>query len=68
VLLENLCAHNILLLKFMQIFADDQGTFSWFLHILSLVVKLRMSYHNLECRNTTVLMFNRDQNFKLGIL
>jgi len=35
--------------------------------MLSLVATIRMYYRNLECRNTTVCMFNRDRNFKVGI-
>jgi len=51
----------------MQIFADDQETFCLVLHFLSLVATIRMYCHKLECCNTTVRMFDRDQNFKVEI-
>ena len=68
VLSENFCAYKIMLLKFILIFEDDQETFFCFFHFLSLVTKFWMYYRNLECRNTTVWMFNRDRNFKVGML
>jgi len=54
VLSEDFCVQKIPSLKFMQIFADDQITFCLVLHFFSLVATIRMYYHNLECRNTTV--------------
>jgi len=51
-------------LKIMHIDTDDQGTF-WlvFPFYFTSCYNSRMNYCNLECRNKTVWMFNRDQNF-----
>ena len=34
VLSEDFCAHKIMSVKFLQIFADDQGTFCIFFHLV----------------------------------
>jgi len=48
--------------KFVHIFADVQVTFCLVLDFLSRVATIRMYFSNLECRNTTLWMFNRDLN------
>jgi len=52
-------------LKFMHIYTDDQRTF-WlvFAFYFTSCYNSRMNYRNLECRNKTVWMFNRNQNFR----
>jgi len=49
----------------MHIYTDDQGTF-WlvFAFYFTSCYYSRMYYRNLDCRNKTVWMFNRDQNFR----
>jgi len=52
-------------LKLIHICTDDQGTF-WldFAFCFSSCYNSRIHYRNLECRNKTVWLFNRDQNFR----
>jgi len=49
----------------MHIYTDDQEPF-WlvFAFYFTSCNNSRMYYRNLECRNKTVWMFNRDQNFR----
>jgi len=49
----------------MHIYIDDHGTF-WlvFAFYFTSCYNSRMYYRHLECRNKTVWMFNRDQNFR----
>jgi len=52
------------LIKLMQMIRQLLPSFC----IFSLVPTIRMHYHYLESRNTTVWMFNCDRNFKVGYL
>jgi len=49
----------------MNIYTDDQGTF-WlvFAFYFTSCYNSRIYCRILECRNETVWMFNRDQNFR----
>jgi len=53
-LLSEFCAHKILSLKFVQIYADDKGTFCLIFHFILLVATIQIYYRNLESRNTTI--------------
>ena len=57
-----LCPKNYVIL-FRHIYTDYQGTF-WlvFAFYFTSCHNSRTYYRNLECRNKTVWMFNRDQN------
>jgi len=46
----------------MHIYTDGQGNF-WLVYVTS-CYNSGMYYHNLECRNKTVWMCNRDQKFR----
>jgi len=64
VLSEDFCAKNSVI-KIMHIYTDNQGTFwSVFAFYFTSCYNSTIYYHNLECRNKTVWMFNRDQNFR----
>jgi len=48
-----LCYQNIFVpLKFMQIFADEQGIFACSFNFLSLAATIRMYFRNLVCRSS----------------
>jgi len=59
-----LCPKNSVI-KIQANYIDDQGTF-WlvFAFYFTSCYNSRMHYRNLECRNKTVWMFNRDQNLR----
>ena len=51
----------------MQNFADIMELFAYLLQFISLDATIQIYYRNLDCRNTTFWMFNRNRNFKAGI-
>jgi len=53
-------------LKFIHIHTEDQRTFGlvFAFYFISYCYNSRIHYRNLECRNKTVWLFNRDENFR----